>query len=51
MSVLKQQKKIELLQEKTRKCLTRKEAQSILKKAKKANHKIQDIKKSTSLQP
>ena len=51
MSVLKQQKKIELLQEKARKCMTRKEAQSILKKAKKANYKLQNFRKSTSLQP
>jgi len=37
---LKQLKKIELLKDEARKCLTRKEAQKILKKAAKAARKL-----------
>lgn len=41
---LKQLKKIELLREEARKCLTRKEAQKILKKAAKATQKLHSSK-------
>ena len=37
---LKQLKKIELLKDEARRCLTRKEAQKILKKAAKATRKL-----------
>lgn len=39
---LKQIKKIELLREEARRCLTRKEAQKILKRAAKATRKLHE---------
>jgi hypothetical protein len=41
---LKQLKKIELLKEEARKCLSRKEAQKILKRAAKATRKLNESK-------
>ena len=41
---LKQLKKIELLKEEARNCLTRKEAQKILKRAAKATRKLNESK-------
>lgn len=43
MSYAKQLKKLELLKEEARKCLTRKEAQKILKRAAKATRKLREL--------
>jgi len=44
MSRIKQLKKLELLKDEARKCLTRKEAQKILKRAAKATRKLHESK-------